>query len=108
MVAERTDRSTITRSTVHFNKAPFRSANEAQQCSPTKWPTGPVSESTLSAGENGRPGMGPSEKTTTEAGAGELIQEATPATLQSLQAARARKEYGGVRGSEKPLTVVLN
>ena len=96
MVAERTDRSTITRSTVHFKKVPFRSADEAQQWSPTKWPAGPVSESTLSAGENGRPGMGPSEKITTEAGAGELIQEATPASLQSLQAGKE-----GIRRSER-------
>ena len=85
VVAERLDGSTITRSTVHFKKVPFRSADEAQQWSPSKWPTGPVSESTLTAGEDGHPGMGQSEETTMGAGASEPIQVAIPASLQSPQ-----------------------
>ena len=47
VAAERTDGTTITRFTAHFKEVPFRSADEAHQCSPTEWPTGLVSDSTF-------------------------------------------------------------
>ena len=96
VVTERPNGSTITRSTAHIKKVPLRSPEEAQQWSSSEFPTGPVSESTLSAGEDGRPGMGQSEKTTAGVGAGESIRMATLASLQLPQVGKER-----IRRSER-------
>ena len=95
VVAKRPDGSTITRTTAHFKKVPFRSAEEAQRWSISEWPIGPVSESTLSSGDDGCPGVEQSDETTTGMGADESIhaEVVTPSRLQSPQ--------GGVRGTEK-------
>ena len=70
MVAKRADGSTITRTTAHFKKVPFRSAEEAQRQSTSKWPTGPVGEPTLSTWDNGCPGMEQRDETTAGMGRG--------------------------------------
>ena len=72
VVAKRADGSTITRTTAHFKKVPFRSAEDDQGQSTPEWPTEPVGESTLSTGENECPGMKQSNETI--AGMGESVQ----------------------------------
>ena len=72
MVAKRAAGSTITRTTAHFKKVPFRSAEDDQGQSTPEWPTESVGELTLSTGENECPGMEQSNETI--AGMGESIQ----------------------------------
>ena len=85
VVAKRADGSTITRTTAHFKKVPFRSAEEAQGRSTSKWPTGPVGEPTLSTGDDGFPGVEQSDETTAGMGADESIhaEVVMPTRLQS-------------------------
>ena len=98
VVAKRPDGSTITRATAHFKKVPFSSAKEAQRWSTSEWPTGPVSESTLSTGDDGCPGVEQSDETTTGMGADEPIhaEVVTPTRLQSLPVCKE-----GLRRSER-------
>ncbi|KAK2566494.1 hypothetical protein P5673_009104 [Acropora cervicornis] len=72
VVAKRADGSTITRTTAHFKKVPFRSAEDDQGQSTPEWPTEPVGESSLSTGENECPGIEQSNETI--AGMGESVQ----------------------------------
>ena len=87
VVVKRPDGSTISMTSTHFKKVPFRSAEEAQRWSTSEWLTGPVSESTLSTGDDGCPGVEQSDETTTGMEANESIhaEVVTPTRLQSPQ-----------------------
>ena len=96
VVAKRADGSTITRTTAHFKKVPFSSAEDDQGQSTPEWPTEPVGESTLSTGENECPGMEQSNETI--AGIGESVQTEGVAPTRP-QAPQVGEE--GLRRSER-------
>ena len=98
VAAKRADGSTIRKTTAHFKKVPFRSTIESQRRSTSEWPTGPVSEWTLSIGDYGCPGVEQSGETTAGVGTDESIhaEVVTPTKLQSSQVCEE-----GLRRSER-------
>ena len=96
VVAKRADGSSVTRTTAHFKKVPFRSAEDDQGQSTTEWPTEPVGESTLSTGENECSGVEQSNETI--AGMGESVQTEGVAPTRP-QAPQVGEE--GLRRSER-------
>ena len=98
VVAQRPDGSTITRTTAHFKRVPYRSTEEAQQWSTSDWTPETVSESTLSTGKDGCPGLEQSDETTTGRGADESIyaEVGMPTNSQSPQVSEE-----GLRWSER-------
>ena len=95
VVAKRPDSSTITRTTAHFKRVPYRSSEEAQQWRTSDWTPETVSESTLSTG---CPGLEQSDETTTGRGANESIhaEVGMPTNSQSPQV-----NEEGLRRSER-------
>ena len=96
VVAKRADGSTITRTTAHFKKVPFRSAEDDQGQSTPEWPTEPVGESTLSTGENECPGMEQSNETIAEMGESVQTEGVAPTRPQAPQVGEE-----GLRRSER-------
>ena len=71
VVAKRPDGSSITRTTAHFKKVPFRSSEEAHRWSRAECPAEPVIKSPPSTGEDGPPSLGQTDGSTVRAGANE-------------------------------------
>jgi len=71
VVAKRPDGSSITRTTAHFKKVPFRWNEEAHKWSSAECPAEPVSESPPSTGEDGPPSLEQTGGGTAGAGANE-------------------------------------
>lgn len=85
MVAKRPDGSSITKTTAHFKKVPFRSIEEAHRWSSAEWLAEPVNESPPSTREDGPPGLEQTDGSMIGTGANESIpaNAALPAGLTS-------------------------
>ena len=85
VVAKRSDGSSITRTTAHFKKVPFRSVEEAHKWSSAEWPIESVHESPPSTREGGPPGLEQTEGSETGAEANVSIpaDTALPAGMPS-------------------------
>jgi len=73
VVAKRPDGSSITRTTAHFKKVPFRLTEEAHRWSSAEWPAQPVNESPPSTGEDGPSGLEQTDGSMIGTGANESI-----------------------------------
>jgi len=73
VVAKWPDGSSITRTTAHFKKVPFRSCEEGHKWFSAECPAEPVSESPPSTREDGPPSMEQTDGSTVVVGANESI-----------------------------------
>jgi len=85
VVAKRPDGSSITRTTAHFKKVPFRSVEETHRWSSAEWAEEPVNESPPSTGEDGPPGLEQTDGSMIGTGANESFpaDAALPSELTS-------------------------
>ena len=98
MIVKRPDGSSITRTTAHFKKVPFRSIEEAHRWSSLKSSAEHLNESPLSTREGGPPGLEQTNKSMIETGA----EESIPAEDALLDRAAAPPAWGqGPRRSER-------
>ena len=98
MIVERPDGSSITRTTAHFKKVPFRSIEEGHRWSSPKSPAKHLNESALSTREGGPPGLEQTDKSMIETGA----EESIPAEDALSNGAAAPPAWGqGARRSER-------
>ena len=104
VVTERPDGSSITRTTAHFQKVPFRSMEEVHRWSSSEWPTELINELPPTIREDQPPGLEQADRSMT-------VNESIPAEAAPQLGCHhhlpGKRDQAEVRGTEKTLTLTI-